>query len=97
MLEGPFIALITLNGTNKKRRGDADNRIKAVLDYAARVGLIENDKFAEWIIVGWVADPEKAPPYGCELKIIKYKGEGPQEIAALLSLAKPCQAQPRPA
>ena len=84
-LMGPFIALIELNGTNKKRRGDADNRIKAVLDYATRIELIEDDRFAEWVVVGWISDPETAPVYGCRLTILPYdQKKGLPFLAALL-------------
>lgn len=57
---GHFIASITLNAN--KRKGDADNRAKAVLDALQRCGIIENDSLADSITVRWGYAPE-----GCNI------------------------------
>jgi hypothetical protein len=45
--DGPFTYHIVLNRAHRGPTSDGDNRLKYVLDYAQRVGLIENDKLAE--------------------------------------------------
>jgi Holliday junction resolvase RusA-like endonuclease len=55
---GNFRVHITLN--DKRRRGDADNRIKALLDFLQRVGLIENDKLCDGVTAEWGFAPEGA-------------------------------------
>jgi Holliday junction resolvase RusA-like endonuclease len=50
-VKGNFEAVVTLN--DAKRRGDADNRMKALMDWLQRSGLIENDSLADKITVGW--------------------------------------------
>jgi crossover junction endodeoxyribonuclease RusA len=60
---GHFRALITLN--EKRRRGDADNKIKCVLDFCQRVGLIENDSLCDGVTVEWGYAPE-----GCRVHLI---------------------------
>lgn len=47
MVEGPFTYHLILNRDLRPATGDGDNRIKYPLDFAQRVGLIENDKLAE--------------------------------------------------
>ena len=87
MLEGPFIALLELHATGRKRKtSDADNFLKAAGDYIARVGLIENDKFMQWCLVGWVDDPALAPPYGCRLTVMEWdKKKGLPELTSLIA------------
>lgn len=61
-VKGHFAATITLN--DKQRRGDADNRAKAVLDALQRCGIIENDSLADSITVRWGFAPE-----GCRIMV----------------------------
>lgn len=49
MIVGPFSAVITLIPPN--RRGDMDNRIKVLLDFAQHMRLIENDRLCQSIRV----------------------------------------------
>ncbi len=49
MIVGPFSATITLIPPN--RRGDMDNRIKVLLDFAQHMRLVENDKLCRDIRV----------------------------------------------
>jgi len=87
MLVGPFVYFLEIHTTDKRRRKDADNRIKAALDYATRLGLIEDDKFQEWGITGW-STADRAP-YGCRLTILPFdKKEGPH-MADLMSCQFP--------
>ena len=82
---GPFVAVLELHTMDKRRRKDADNRVKAVLDYAVRIGLIEDDRFAEWVMVGWTHDPTRAP-YGALLTLWPWQREkGLPELAALVA------------
>lgn len=53
---GNFIVSITLNAA--KRKGDADNRAKAVLDALQRCGIIENDKLADSVTIRWGYAPD---------------------------------------
>jgi hypothetical protein len=46
-VEGPFTYHLILNIAQRGPLADGDNRIKFPLDFAQRVGLIDNDKFAE--------------------------------------------------
>lgn len=57
-LNGPFEALIIL----KRQRGDLDNRVKGVLDWAQSRNLIADDKHCERLTVTW-----GEAPYGCRL------------------------------
>lgn len=59
----PFEAQILLS--SDYRTGDADNRIKCVLDYAQSRKLISNDNLAQKVTVEWVL-PNHAP-VGCRL------------------------------
>ncbi len=59
---GPFTISITLH--EAKRRGDADNRVKAVLDWLQRGGVIENDSLADTVSISWGYAPE-----GCCVRI----------------------------
>jgi Holliday junction resolvase RusA-like endonuclease len=85
-IEGKFIAVIELHATGKKRKtSDCDNLAKVCLDYAQRTRLIENDKFAQWVCIGWVDDLAIAPPYGARLTITPYdKEKGLPFLAALV-------------
>lgn len=62
---GRFEAEIAVCPTKGNPRGDLDNRIKAVLDWSQRVGIIEDDKHCQRLIVEWV-DAVRAPA-GCRL------------------------------
>jgi len=46
-VRGPFTYHLVLNEKLRHGNADGDNRGKYALDFAQRVGLIENDKFAE--------------------------------------------------
>lgn len=62
-IKGNFTAVVTLD--QSKRRGDADNRLKPIFDMLQRVGVIENDKYADKITVQWgEAD-------GCSVQLVK--------------------------
>jgi Holliday junction resolvase RusA-like endonuclease len=58
-----FSATILLD--RSRRRGDADNRIKAVLDWAQRVELVRDDRLCEEVTARWVISSEA--PAGCRL------------------------------
>jgi len=62
MLEGQFEATIILSEAHTKM--DADNAIKAVIDYARRLELVKDDspKFMRKITVEW-----GHAPHGCRL------------------------------
>lgn len=78
-LEGPFVALLELRRPDKRRR-DSDNLMKVPLDFASRLGLIEDDSNALWNLSGWTADPERAP-YGARLTLLPcLKNQGLPEI-----------------
>lgn len=61
-IAGHFHAYITLN--ELKRRGDADNRAKAVLDALQRCEIIGNDKLADSVTIRWGHAPE-----GCRIML----------------------------
>lgn len=62
-ITGHFSVIVTLD--KSKRRGDADNRLKPVLDQLERAGIIENDKYADKVAVLWgEAD-------GCSVQLVK--------------------------
>jgi crossover junction endodeoxyribonuclease RusA len=63
-VSGPFVAEIVLDENERKRGGDCDNRVKAVLDYAQRVEIINNDRLAKKVSVEW-----GCAPHGCRLTI----------------------------
>src|SRR5262249_14367047 len=81
-LEGPIIACLELCANDKRKRKDADNRIKAALDYAVRLGIIEDDKQIQWVISGWIDDDKEPPPYGARLTLIETKKEGLLDMLA---------------
>jgi Holliday junction resolvase RusA-like endonuclease len=68
MLCGKFHALLELYTSDGRRRKDVDNRTKAVLDFATRIGLIKDDSYCEKVTSMWVP-AEVAPPNGCRLTI----------------------------
>lgn len=61
-ITGHFTVSITLN--EGKRRGDADNRAKVILDALQRCAIIENDKLADSVLVRWGYAPE-----GCRVDL----------------------------
>jgi Holliday junction resolvase RusA-like endonuclease len=65
-LPGKFEAVIQLFTGDARKRRDADNRIKAVFDFATRVGLIKDDSYCERVTAEWV-DKDAAPLSGCRL------------------------------
>jgi Holliday junction resolvase RusA-like endonuclease len=93
-IEGKFIAVIELHATGKKRKtSDCDNLAKVCLDYAQRTRLIENDRLAQWVTIGWVDEPSAAPPYGARLTILPWdqkEGQGllPALIASLAGTSR---------
>lgn len=46
-VKGPFTYHLVLNEKLRHGNADGDNRMKYALDFAQKVGLIENDKLAE--------------------------------------------------
>ncbi len=46
-IKGPFTYHLVLNRDQRGPLADGDNRMKYPLDFAQRVGLIENDRLAE--------------------------------------------------
>lgn len=66
IIPGKFTAHIGLD-EDKPRRGDCDNRIKAVLDWAQSRELIANDSNCERITVEWVQ--RALAPHGCRLTL----------------------------
>lgn len=50
---------------DKKRRGDADNRAKATLDWLQRAELITNDSLADDVRIRW-----GYAPAGCRIEIV---------------------------
>jgi Holliday junction resolvase RusA-like endonuclease len=64
-IAGPFEAGIVL----QRRRGDLDNRIKGVLDWAQSRLLIADDKFCEKLTVEW-----GDAPHGCRLTMHALNG-----------------------
>lgn len=61
-VHGHFAATITLS--DAARKGDADNRAKAVLDALQRCAIIENDSLADSVTVRWGYAPE-----GCRVML----------------------------
>ena len=62
---GPFEAVVTLDENYRYRAtSDADNRLKAVMDWLQRAKLIENDKLAQRTVIQWGHAPE-----GCRVEI----------------------------
>lgn len=61
-LHGAFTVIITLD--SRHRRGDADNRVKAPLDWLQRAGIIDNDRKADSCTVRWGYAPE-----GCRIEL----------------------------
>lgn len=59
---GHFEVTIVLNA--EKRRGDADNRAKAAMDFLQRAGVIENDKLANSVTTVW-----GFAPTGCRIEV----------------------------
>lgn len=55
VIEGEFSANIVLNPPDK-RKIDADNRVKALLDLAEKTGLIENDHLCRLLVVSYGED-----------------------------------------
>lgn len=77
MLCGRFDSILRLARPTNNRRIDNDNRIKAVLDYCVRIGVIEDDNLHEWGQYGWVI-PEAAP-FGCRVTLIGLDDDGEVE------------------
>lgn len=65
MLRGRFVFLLMLSEKNRRKNSDADNRIKAVLDFCTNMGLIEDDKLLQVGTFGWF--PPEMAPEGCRV------------------------------
>jgi Holliday junction resolvase RusA-like endonuclease len=64
-ISGPFAATVLIN--IDMARGDLDNRIKAVLDWAQDRELISNDRHCMKLTAEWV--PASRAPAGCHLTL----------------------------
>ena len=57
LIKGPFILEITwpISCWDEEKGGkfDADNRVKPLLDYLQKLGIIENDKLGWLLHIGW--------------------------------------------
>jgi crossover junction endodeoxyribonuclease RusA len=60
-----FTALILLDRARRTPRTDVDNRIKAVLDLAQRLALIQDDTLCDEVTARWA--PTHEAPSGCRL------------------------------
>ena len=69
-IHGPFEAYILLN--EGAGIGDADNRIKATLDWLQSRDVISNDKHCRKLTIEWVAH-EQAPA-GCRVTLRSLQG-----------------------
>lgn len=67
-ISGRFAVHITLS--DKRRRGDADNRVKPVLDWLQQAAIIENDSLADSVSVSWGYAPE-----GCRVELTSVGAE----------------------
>ncbi len=67
MLRGPFKMTLHLLRPSNNTRMDIDNRIKAALDYAVRLGLIEDDSYLQYGEFGWGTRDQA--PHGCRLTL----------------------------
>lgn len=77
-ITGPFTYHLILNRAQRGPLADGDNRIKYPLDYAQKVGLIENDKLAEGGSWSW-----GACEYGSMLSIHPVSNRVPDASGAL--------------
>ncbi len=68
MLCGNFIALLQIASTYRKRLKDADNRMKAPLDFCTQMGLIEDDHLLDVGTFMW-CDPKILSDTGCRLTL----------------------------
>jgi Holliday junction resolvase RusA-like endonuclease len=59
-VSGYFTADILVCPPKGHPRGDLDNRVKAILDYLQRVGIIADDKYCQRLTIEWV-DAPRAP------------------------------------
>lgn len=84
MLMGPFVPLLELYTTDRRKRRDNDNRLKVPLDYIVRLGIVEDDSLSRFGITGWVDQPIEGLPEAARLTIWPYQKEGLPEIAAAL-------------
>lgn len=66
-IRAEFEASILVCPPEGGQRGDLDNRIKAVLDWLQRVGIVANDKHCQRLMIEWT-EPERAPR-GCRVTI----------------------------
>ena len=63
-IPGRFTATIVLDANDRRRTGDADNRVKAVLDWCQSRELIRNDSDLDWCEFGW-----GEAPHGCRVTL----------------------------
>jgi Holliday junction resolvase RusA-like endonuclease len=59
--------LLQLSKKHRRKNSDADNRVKAVLDFCTRVGLIEDDKLLEVGTFMW--SHHDVIPEGCRVTL----------------------------
>lgn len=57
-VKGRFSATITLSDKKRRANSDADNRVKAILDFLQRAEIIENDSLADAVTVRWGYAPD---------------------------------------
>lgn len=62
-IEGKFTAIVEIN--RDAARGDLDNRVKALFDFAQSMLFIANDRNLEEYLVRWSANPGR----GCRLTL----------------------------
>lgn len=56
-VSGRYEIEIILDQLQRKKRGDAGNYEKCVSDYLQRIELIDNDKFADQVLIRWGEAP----------------------------------------
>jgi Holliday junction resolvase RusA-like endonuclease len=66
-IAGAFHIDIALCPPKGQKRGDIDNRVKAVLDYLQRVEVVTNDKNCHRLLVEWVE--QASAPTGCRVTV----------------------------
>lgn len=68
-ISGAFRAILVLDRAKFRKNSDLDNYPKGTLDFAQSMGLIENDKLCNGILIRWGTKEEA--PLGARLVLRK--------------------------
>lgn len=77
-IKGPYTMVVTIDRRTRHKLSDASNRLKVLEDAIVAHGIVQDDRFAERVSIGW-GDTDKG---GVRVEIEEWIGTGKSYIEA---------------